>query len=930
MQGQRYMPYPIRRDPSQSYPTSILGTRLISSLPPPSNIAMGLMQTPYAAASSLFAASGPRAGLSATQRSGPLAHSRAGPSTTPHTGLLPLPRAGLLPTPHAATLRPGPLPIPHTGLSGAAPHMGLRPGQTVGLSHLARSGETQSIGTSTRAQAPGRRSTGTKNTAYLGGHKGNPVAKPKKTKGGSKSTKRPTADVQHDSIIEATEPIIGPQDNSSGDIQHSIDVDLVDTDIKPVSPVVDKSQGNLFYITLLYVTERDRVFVEDSTYAVRDLNGQVYWVIDDGPESGHHSRDNAGGSQSLDGRVKYIDIDALDESQNPFIGNTMGTYSRDEKPEVADFKYEVKSEDYHNYRAEPDKGTLDPQSEVDIKTEDHDDIPDDISEISMAESELFENPPKQKEGPEQLADDGRSLALLRGVAYSQVQQAVLGKHPQLHYLSTSHLSINSPVMIPHERSVGLWRLIQTSKLGLHLNRIMSMAYEAIREGFTLRARQIWYKEPKLFEKPENVSEAVNLVCTTLGVGRPQLNITSAPDAVWWGSCLRWTDPSGRTWTGSDTIEQCVPDETQLVDMQVDLGGDRRFFAIIAESHAVAPDIVEMLTEYKKKLGNGIAVAVRGWSSVRGRRFLNKAQEIVPDGLFVMVVDHNPGGIAIYYQLLAGHLRTLHLNVKLTVRNLVFLGLKAEDTGGIPDCAFGQLGPKEVVMAQNMLSAPYLPEECKLELQHMIRSNRRLELEQVPPARVKRIIYNGIRREMHIRAHRAPIPTPIHFYARPPLHPPITSDKDSEIIFPLMTIDALGDVTVIKFLERPDEKIRIAFAAHESYIDVCIPVRSEWIRYLRSEIDQLLAEGDDHVVSLARSLQMLKQVTQDCASRKKFENIGLLFQHLTRMSKATKICDAPNNMDSSCMDMARASYVISSLNIRAFTLVARAKRANQAG
>ncbi|TKY70974.1 Meiotic recombination protein SPO11-2 [Spatholobus suberectus] len=154
-----------------------------------------------------------------------------------------------------------------------------------------------------------------------------------------------------------------------------------------------------------------------------------------------------------------------------------------------------------------------------------------------------------------------------------------------------------------------------------------------------------------------------------------------------------------------------------------LNADARY-VIIVEKHAIFQRLTE--DRFFHQIPS-ILITAKGYPDMATRFLLYRISRAFPDLPILALVDWNPAGLAILCTFKFGSVG-MGLEAYRYACNVKWLGLRGHDLPMLPDQSFVPLKPKDLQIAQSLMSSGILQDNYKEEVALMVQSGRRAEIE----------------------------------------------------------------------------------------------------------------------------------------------------------------------------------------------------------
>lgn len=148
------------------------------------------------------------------------------------------------------------------------------------------------------------------------------------------------------------------------------------------------------------------------------------------------------------------------------------------------------------------------------------------------------------------------------------------------------------------------------------------------------------------------------------------------------------------------------------------------YIIVVEKHAIFQRLAE------DRVFNqipSILITAKGYPDIATRFLLYRMSRAFPDLPILALVDWNPAGLAILCTFKFGSIG-MGLEAYRYACNVKWLGLRGDDLQLIPEESLIPLKPRDLQIAKSLKSSEILEENYRNELEVMVQSGRRAEIE----------------------------------------------------------------------------------------------------------------------------------------------------------------------------------------------------------
>ncbi|KIO23022.1 hypothetical protein M407DRAFT_215523, partial [Tulasnella calospora MUT 4182] len=275
--------------------------------------------------------------------------------------------------------------------------------------------------------------------------------------------------------------------------------------------------------------------------------------------------------------------------------------------------------------------------------------------------------------------------------------------------------------------------------------VTNYSHEALVNQVPTTKRDIYYKDPGLFEKQSVVDKIVDDLAATFDLDRSDLGVRASSKGLFAGSGLSIHLRHGGTAMGNDYDSTLIPCDAEISTLEI---SQDIAFVLIVEKEAVFQTLCRLGFPCHPLLkGPGILITGKGYPDVATRELVNTfSKELPRDVPILAVVDADPHGIEILSVFKFGSAAMDHQRDRLAAPRIQWIGVFSSELQslGIPPSETIPLTKIDHKKAMSMLrrAADSMPRSWKRELSHLLHSRRKAEIEiicnaTVPAAQVFR-------------------------------------------------------------------------------------------------------------------------------------------------------------------------------------------------
>ncbi|KAG8748127.1 endodeoxyribonuclease [Ceratobasidium sp. 414] len=233
----------------------------------------------------------------------------------------------------------------------------------------------------------------------------------------------------------------------------------------------------------------------------------------------------------------------------------------------------------------------------------------------------------------------------------------------------------------------------------------------------------------------NNQTLVDDLAATWGLRRADLNIRAALKGIFFSSCLTLYLSHGEIIRGLDHEGTLIPVGEDIIRIEVD---EKCQWILVIEKEAVFQTLVRLSFATKHEdIGPGIIITGKGYPDLATRQLVAALSVQLPEHVpLLALVDGDPHGLEIFLTYQLGSKSMAHENDQLVAPRLEWIGVTMEDIEelGIDSSKMIELSLKDRRKATSMLDNPDLPEELAFQLEQMLDTGLKAEIEVVSATR----------------------------------------------------------------------------------------------------------------------------------------------------------------------------------------------------
>ncbi|CAN1778282.1 Meiotic recombination protein SPO11-2 [Linum perenne] len=255
-------------------------------------------------------------------------------------------------------------------------------------------------------------------------------------------------------------------------------------------------------------------------------------------------------------------------------------------------------------------------------------------------------------------------------------------------------------------------------------KVMELCYQTLSQEKRVTQRELFYKllcdSPEYFSSQPQVNRTIQ---GCLRCSRFSLGIVASSRGVVAGR-LVLQEPNQEIVDCSEcgSSGYSISGDLDLLD-RLTMRTDARYI-IVVEKHAIFQRLAE------DRIFNhipSILITAKGYPDMATRFLLHRMSRAFPHLPIFALVDWNPAGLAILSTFKHGSI-AMGLEAYRYACNVRWLGVRGDDLQFIPEEALVPLKPRDIQIAKSLMSSEILQDKYKEELELMVQSGKRAEIE----------------------------------------------------------------------------------------------------------------------------------------------------------------------------------------------------------
>ncbi|OBZ68175.1 Meiotic recombination protein SPO11 [Grifola frondosa] len=260
-----------------------------------------------------------------------------------------------------------------------------------------------------------------------------------------------------------------------------------------------------------------------------------------------------------------------------------------------------------------------------------------------------------------------------------------------------------------------------------LFRVVDLMHEALLDNIPTTKRDMYYKEAALFKSQGVVDRLVDDLAATLQLGRADLHVRASSKGLICGSGLTIHLHDGAIIHVNDSEGALIPLSEDIARFELD---DGLAWVLIVEKEAVFQTLCRLkLASNWPQASHGLIIT--GYPDIATRQLIKTLSDNLPAQIPILaLVDGDAYGIDILSVYKYGSLSLQHEREQLAASRVRWLGLWASELAelGIEKDALLLITKHDEKKALSMLRRSELPKKWRKELQYMLHTRRKAEIE----------------------------------------------------------------------------------------------------------------------------------------------------------------------------------------------------------
>ncbi|KAF8379593.1 hypothetical protein HHK36_029034 [Tetracentron sinense] len=285
----------------------------------------------------------------------------------------------------------------------------------------------------------------------------------------------------------------------------------------------------------------------------------------------------------------------------------------------------------------------------------------------------------------------------------------------------------SSIFLSHSFCTRSLMKANATKAFIRVWKVMEVCFQLLVKEKRVTQRELFYKllcsSPEYFTSELQVNRTIQDVVALLRCSRYSLGImASSRGAVAGRLLLQEPGQEILDCSACGSSGHAITGDLNLLEKLV-IQTDARYITVV-EKHAIFHRLAEDCIFNQIP---SILITAKGYPDIATRFLLHRMSQAFPDLPILALVDWNPAGLAILCTFKFGSIG-MGLEAYRYACNVKWLGLRGGDLKLIPEESLVPLKPRDLQIAKSLMSSEILQENYKEELEIMVQSGRRAEIE----------------------------------------------------------------------------------------------------------------------------------------------------------------------------------------------------------
>ncbi|KAI0356160.1 DNA topoisomerase IV alpha subunit [Trametes cingulata] len=292
--------------------------------------------------------------------------------------------------------------------------------------------------------------------------------------------------------------------------------------------------------------------------------------------------------------------------------------------------------------------------------------------------------------------------------------------------------------------------VSSAKPFAQLFQAVNLTHEGLVDRVPTTKRDMYYKDVQLFGAQSTVDRLVDDLAATFKLTRSDLNVRASSKGLICGAGLTIHLHSGEAVELSSSESSLIPHSEDIERFET--SGDLAW-VLVVEKEAVFQTLCRLrLGSHGSLPGEGLVITGKGYPDVATRQLVQTLSANLPSSIPILaLVDGDAYGIDILSVYKYGSTRMQHEKEHLAAARMQWLGLWSSELAaiGIQRDALIPITKQDEKKARSLLKREGIPAQWRKELQHMLFTRRKAEIEVLGAARSADCAADlGVNRHIH--------------------------------------------------------------------------------------------------------------------------------------------------------------------------------------
>ncbi|GAA6059020.1 hypothetical protein JCM10212_001245 [Sporobolomyces blumeae] len=260
-------------------------------------------------------------------------------------------------------------------------------------------------------------------------------------------------------------------------------------------------------------------------------------------------------------------------------------------------------------------------------------------------------------------------------------------------------------------------------------KVVELVLDGLVANVVSTKRDLYYRDVRLFRRQETVDSMIETLAATLRVRRSDLNVVATAKGLFSGSLVLVLSDTTRIEGSSQG--SLIPPVQHIHHAEV----GRARWVLVVEKDAVFQTLARsnLTSSYQTVVGQGVLITGKGYPDTSTRELVKRLGDEHPSLPICFLVDSDPYGIEILSTYVLGSSNLSHdaANLRLGFDRAQWIGVRPsqlEHLGESVAQGLLELGERDRQKAVAMSKREWFPTDWRDELECMISTNRKAEIE----------------------------------------------------------------------------------------------------------------------------------------------------------------------------------------------------------